>query len=92
MGGFLLGTLSFIGGVIVLLVIVGLCTWLASAIIRANGDRTAVLLMTGFIGAIVGHYLFGAWGPHLLEIYLLPAVIGTFGGMILGPIIWIFIV
>ncbi len=88
MGAFFLGVLSVIAGTLILLVIVSLCTWLAASIIRANSDTAAVMFITAFIGSIVGHYFFGAWGPGILEIYLLPAVIGAFGGMILGPIVW----
>jgi uncharacterized membrane protein YeaQ/YmgE (transglycosylase-associated protein family) len=90
MGTFLLGTLSFIGGALLLLIIAGLCTWLAAALIKVGSDTAAVMFLGAFVGSILGHYFMGAWGPSLLEIYFVPAILGAFGGMILSPFIGIF--
>ncbi|QCJ41514.1 GlsB/YeaQ/YmgE family stress response membrane protein [Bacillus sp. S3] len=35
-------------------------------------------IVAGFIGAWVGEYLFGAWGPMLAGFSLVPALIGAF--------------
>lgn len=91
MGTFLLGTLSFIAGALLLLIIAGLCTWLAASLIKANSDTAAVMFISAFIGSILGHYFMGAWGPGILEIYFVPAILGAFGGMILSPLIGIFL-
>jgi len=34
-------------------------------------------IIAGFIGAWIGHGLFGAWGPSIAGFYLIPALIGA---------------
>ncbi|NHC21208.1 GlsB/YeaQ/YmgE family stress response membrane protein [Bacillus sp. MM2020_4] len=44
-------------------------------------------IIAGFIGAWVGHHLFGAWGPTLVGFSLIPALIGAFIVVIVAGVI-----
>lgn len=88
MGGFILGVLAFTVGAVILIAIAGLCTWIAAAVLRSNSDQTAIMFICALIGSIAGHYFIGAWGPGILDIYFLPALAGSFAGMVLVPIAW----
>ncbi len=68
---------------VVLLVIAGLCGFLASQIMGAKRLNIIVLVVLGFVGAFVGRWLAGLFHfPILWEVYI--------GGHAF-PIIWAFI-
>jgi uncharacterized membrane protein YeaQ/YmgE (transglycosylase-associated protein family) len=55
---------------------------LANKVSGALTDRPLNLgclgyLIVSFLGAILGHYLFGNFGPRLMDIYIFPAFLGA---------------
>ncbi|EKN71730.1 hypothetical protein BABA_00240 [Neobacillus bataviensis LMG 21833] len=44
-------------------------------------------IIAGFVGAWVGEYLFGSWGPMLVGFSLVPSLIGAFIVVIVAGII-----
>ena len=84
---------TFIGifGVLVISFVVVVCVFLfvpwligmtANAVSGSVTNRPLNLGCLGYVviavlGAIVGHILFGSWGPHLEGFYIIPAFIGS---------------
>lgn len=80
---------EFALGALILIVISLVLSGLATLITGGKAEQGCALFFGAFLGTIGGHMFFGAWGPHILAIYLLPAVIGAIAGMILLPIGWL---
>ncbi len=76
---------SFIIGAIVLLVLASLLAFLATKLTGKGADAGVGFFALALIGSILGHVVLGGFGPHILEIYLIPATLGAIVLMILGP-------
>lgn len=56
---------------IVLLVVAGVCGFLASQIMGAKRLNIVVLIIVGFVGAIVGKWIAGLFGfPMIWQVYI----------------------
>ena len=66
---------------------VGLLIGLLAGAITNRGERMGCFgkMFLGWIGASLGHLLFGTWGPNLAGIAIIPAVLGA---MIVLAIFW----
>ena len=66
---------------------VGLLIGLLAGAITNRGERMGCFgkMFLGWIGASLGHLLFGTWGPNLAGIAIVPAVLGA---MVVLAIFW----
>ena len=66
---------------------VGLLIGLLAGAITNRGERMGCFgkMFLGWIGASLGHLLFGTWGPNLAGIAIIPAVLGA---MVVLAIFW----
>lgn len=73
-------------GLIVWLVVGGVCGWLASIVMRTDGQQGILLnIVVGIIGSVIGSFLFGAGINQVITI-------NTFLYSLLGAIILLAIV
>lgn len=66
---------------------VGFLIGLLAGAITNRGERMGCFgkMFLGWIGASLGHLLFGTWGPNLAGIAIVPAVLGA---MVVLAIFW----
>ena len=66
---------------------VGFLIGLLTGAITNRGERMGCFgkMFLGWIGASLGHLLFGTWGPNLAGIAIVPAVLGA---MVVLAIFW----
>ena len=66
---------------------VGFLIGLLAGAITNRGERMGCFgkMFLGWIGASLGHLLFGTWGPDLAGIAIVPAVLGA---MVVLAIFW----
>ena len=66
---------------------VGLLIGLLAGAITNRGEHMGCFgkMFLGWIGASLGHLLFGTWGPNLAGIAIVPAVLGA---MVVLAIFW----
>ena len=66
---------------------VGLLVGLLAGALTNRGESMGCFekMFLGWIGAFLGHLLFGTWGPNLAGIAIVPAVLGA---MVVLAIFW----
>ena len=80
---------DFILGALLLIGISVICAVVVMLVLRTNSERGCVYFVYAFLGSLVGHWLFGAWGPGVGTIYLLPALLGAIAGLLVLPVLWL---
>ncbi|TDM12207.1 GlsB/YeaQ/YmgE family stress response membrane protein [Macrococcus lamae] len=65
-------------GLILTLIMGGLIGWIAGMIMGTDipGGKIGNII-AGLIGATLGGYLLGSWGPEIWGVSILPALVGT---------------
>ncbi|KAA1042413.1 GlsB/YeaQ/YmgE family stress response membrane protein [Macrococcus equipercicus] len=65
-------------GLILTLIMGGLIGWIAGMIMGTDipGGKIGNII-AGLIGASLGGFLLGSWGPSIWGVHILPALIGT---------------
>ena len=68
---------------------VGLLVGFLAGTLTNRGERMGCFgkMFLGWIGAFIGHLLFGTWGPIIAGTAIIPAVLGSIIPAVLGSMI-----